>query len=356
MSRTSGYSLERSWGLQLPWSLSNDDEKFKKILIALLIAYLLVALPIIFIKVPELTRAEKEQLPPQLARIMLEKQELPAPKPIEPVKSEETKSDTKKPEAKVAVAKAEEKRVEEKRVAAKPAEKISAPVAITESQVQDDRQTKAVAQAREKASNSGLMQFKDDLADMRESLQDSAVETAETNIAAGNGSGSTSGPVDRSLISSGVSKGSGGVNTAAYSRDTGGTALSGRTATKVKSELADASKKAAGATASGGGNSDGAGGAARSEEEVRKMMQQHLNALHNIYNKALREDATLQGKVVVKMVIDPDGRIVDATIVSSELKNPELETKLLQRIKLITFSASRVLRTELNYTFNFMPQ
>lgn len=346
MSRASAY------GLELPWSLSNDDEKFKKILIVLLIVYLLIALPIIFIKLPELTRAEKEQLPPQLARIMLEKQELPAPKPIEPVKPEEIKPDAKKPEEN----KLEAKKPEERKLAARPAEKVSAPV--PDNAVKDSGQIKeaAVAQAREKATNSGLMQFKDDLMEMRESLQTSAVETAATNTTSGAVNAGTSGQVDRSLITSGVSKGSGGVNPAAYSRDTGGTALSGRAATKVKSGLAEAGKKAAGATAAGGGNSDGAGGAARSEEEVRSVMERHKSALLNIYNKALREDATLQGEVRVKLVIDPNGRIIDATIVSSALKNPELEAKLLQRIKLITFDPANVIRTTLNYSFNFVPQ
>jgi len=332
------------YGLQLPWSFSNEDATFKKILIALLVVYLLIALPVVLIKLPELTRAEKEQLPPQLARIMLEKQELPPPKPIEPAKVEEVNVDEKKPE---------EKKIEEKKRIEKPVEKTS--VTLTEKPIKDATQSKgeAVAKAREKASNSGLMQFKDDLMEMRETLKTSAVETAATNTTTNTGAAAQ---VDRSMITSGITKGSGGINTAAFSRDTGGTALSGRETTKVKSGLADAGKKAAGATASGGGNSDGAGGAARSEEEVRKVMEQHKGAIFNIYNKALRDDATLQGKVVVKMVIDPDGRVVDATIVSSELKSPELEAKLLQRIKLITFSAANVMRTTLNYSFDFLPQ
>lgn len=352
MSRASAY------GLELPWSLSNDDEKFKKILMVLLLVYLLVALPIIFIKVPELTRAEKEQLPPQLARIMLEKQELPTAKPIAPVEPEEAKETKEiKPEPKkTEEKKPETKIVEEKKTVTRPV--ASAAKSVAESPTQDSRQTTetAVAQAREKAGNSGLMQFKDDLMDMRESLQTSAVETAQTHTAAGATAAGTSGQVDRAIISSGVSKGSGGINPATYSRDTGGTALAGRTATKVKSGLAEASKKAAGATAAGGGNSDGAGGAARSEEEVRSVMERHKSALLNIYNKALRDDATLQGEVRVKLVIDPSGRIVEATIVSSALNNPELEAKLLQRIKLIAFDPANVVRTTLNYSFNFVPQ
>ena len=329
--------------LQLPWALSNDDERFKKILTVSLVVFFLLSIPVTLMKLPELTRAEKEQLPPQLARVMLEKQELPTPPPIEPPKVEEKKPEEKKPEVK----KPEEKVVE------RPPEK--APVKPSEKPVKDNSQgrSEAVNAARERAENSGLMEFKDDLMEMRETLQTSAVETAATTVTNSTG---PSNQVDRSMITSGVTKGSGGINTAAYSRDTGGVALSGRETTKVKSGLADAGKKAAGGTGVGGGNSDGAGGAARSEEEIRKTIEQHKGAIFSIYNRALRENAALQGKVVVKIVIDPSGSIIDATIVSSELKDPDLEAKLLQRIKLIKFSASNVARTTLNYSFDFLPQ
>ena len=325
--------------LLLPWSITNDDERFKKILVVFLIVYVLVTIPLLVIKLPELTRAEKEQLPPQLARVMLEKQELPPVKPIEPPKVEEKKIEEKKPE--------------EKKISVKPVEKNPV-TTINKSITKDPSKIKeeAVNHAREQAQ-AKMSSFKDDLMEMRETLQTTAVETAATNVTNSNGPAAQ---VDRSMITSGVSKGSGGINTAAYSRDTGGVALSGRENVKVKSGLADASKKAAGASGAGGGNSDGAGGAARSEEEVRKIMEQHKGAIFNIYNRALRENAALQGKVVVKMVIDPSGQIVEASIVSSELKDAELEAKLLQRIKLISFSASNVTRTTLNYSFDFLPQ
>lgn len=329
--------------LQLPWALSNDDERFKKILVVSLIIFFVLSLPVTLMKLPELTRAEKEQLPPQLARVMLEKQELPTPPPIEPPKVEKKQPEEKKPDVK----KPQEKVVE------RPPERM--PVKPSEKPVKNNSQgrSEAVVAARERAENSGLMEFKDDLMEMRETLQTSAVETASTTVT---NSADPSAQVDRSMITSGVTKGSGGINTAAYSRDTGGIALSGRETTKVKSGLADANKKAVGGTGVGGGNSDGAGGAARSEEEIRKIMEQHKGAIFSIYNRALRENAALQGKVVVKMVIDPSGAILEATIVSSELKDADLETKLLQRIKLIKFSTSSVARTTLNYSFDFLPQ
>lgn len=315
--------------LQLPWSSSiEDDQRFTKILVVSFVVLLVLSILVTLSKVPEITRAEKEKLPPQLARVVLEKKELPPPKPIEPPKVEE-----KKPEPKV-----EEKKPEP---VVKPPEPVKKPVTPPKA---------AREKAREQAANTGVMQFKDDLAEMREMMQTSAVETAATTVTNSTGEAAQ---LDRAMITSGAKTASGGINTAALSRDTGGTALSGRETTKVKSGLAEAGKKSTQATA---GNSNGAGGAARSEEEIRKIMEQHKGAIYSIYNRALRQNAALEGKMVVKIVIDPSGKIVEATLVSSELGDSDLEGKILQRIRLISFPASNVARTTINQTFDFLPQ
>lgn len=328
--------------LQLPWSITNEDERFNKFLLAGFVLFVLASLPITLMKLPELTRAEKAELPPQLARVMLEKQELPPPKVIEPPKVEE-----KKPE---------EKKLEEKKPIEKPIEKALPPSKtdkVVDHPKNPNASNEAVNRARDQAA-AQISTFKDDLMEMRETLQTSVVETASTQVT--NNSGPAA-QVDRSMINSGVTKGSGGINVGAYaSHDTGGVALSGRETTKVKSGLADASKKAQGATGTGGGNSNGSGGAARSEEELRKVMEQQKGPIYAIYLRALRENASLQGKVVVQMEIDPSGRVVDARILSSELKDPDLETKLLQRIKLISFTPANVEKTSFKYEIIFVPQ
>ena len=315
--------------LQLPWSSSlDDDRRYNKILAVCVAIMLAVSLVVTLVDLPEISRDEKEKLPPQLARVMLEKKELPPPKPVEPPKPEE-----KKPEPKP----------EEKKPEPKPVEKPKEPV-------KPPPKKEAVEKAREQAQNAGVMQFKDDLAEMREMLQTSAVETAATTVTNSTGEAAQ---VDRSMINSGAKVASGGINNATLSRDTGGTALSGRETTKVKSGLAEAGKKANQATA---GNSDGAGGVGRSDEEIRRVMAQHKGAIDIIYQRAVRQNAALQGKMVVKIVIDPNGRIVEASLVSSELGDKDLENKILNRIKLISFPASNVIRTTINQTFDFLPQ
>ena len=72
------------------------------------------------------------------------------------------------------------------------------------------------------------------------------------------------------------------------------------------------------------------------------MLERNKGALYAIYNRALREDASLQGKFVVEFTIAPNGSVTSCTQVSSELKNPELEQKLLARFRSMTFPAEDV--------------
>lgn len=320
--------------MQLPWSSSIlDDKRFQSILTVLAGIMLALSLIITIVEVPELTRAEKEELPPQLARVILEKKEIPPPPKVEP-KKEEKKPEEKKPEEK----KPEPKKEEPKPIPEKKPEPVKQPPKA------------AIERAKEQVAQTELAQFKDDLAEMREMMPTVELERTSTTQAVGQPQATQ---IDRAMITSGAKVASGGINTAQLSRDVGGVALSGRENTKVKSTLAENAKKAAVATT---GNSDGAGGAARDPREISRIMDQHKGAIYQIYNKALRQNATLQGKMVVKIVIDPSGKIVEATIVSSELKDAELESAILRRVRMITFPQSNVSRTTINQTFDFLPQ
>jgi protein TonB len=327
MRRGADMAIYLAPNLQLPWSSSEDDDnRYQRILRIALGVVIVLIIIVGIINVPEIPREEKEKLPPQLARVVLEKQELPPPPVIEPPKVEEKKPEEIKPE---------EKKPIEKKPEPKPVEKPPEPV-------------KTVERARENAKVSGLLQFQDDLMEMRDAIDTSAIENSN-NLARGE---ATAAQVDRSAVTSGMTGTSGGINNAALSRDTGGVALSGRETTQVKSELASATRKAA---ETGTGN--GEGGKTRSEEEMSKVMDQHKGAIFQIYNRALRQNAALQGRVVMNIIIEPSGQVTDVAIVTSELKDPELEAALIRRIKMITFPASgTVIRTTLRQTFDFLPQ
>lgn len=93
----------------------------------------------------------------------------------------------------------------------------------------------------------------------------------------------------------------------------------------------------------------------RADAEIRKTIDRNKGAIFAIYNRALRSQPQLRGKLAIKMVIAPDGSIVSATLVASDLGDTELENRLLTRIRMITFGAANVAATTLNYSFEFLP-
>jgi outer membrane biosynthesis protein TonB len=274
--------------------------------------------------VPELEREVQEALPPQLAQIVLEKKELPKLPPV--IKKPEPEKIEQPP-------KPVEKKIEE------PVKPVAEKVVPPKAEPSAERQRQ---QARDKAAVSGLLQFQDELADLRDEMDVARLKNAGLTRSEARAS-----KVDRSVITGRSSKTSGGISSAALSQDTGGAALSGRETTQVSSELAT--------TVARTRASNVAKLSGRSDEEIRKVMDRNKGAIFSIYNRALRKDPALAGKMTVQMVIEPSGQISAISVLASELNDPSLEQKLLARIRMIAFEARSVITTTLNYSFDFLP-
>jgi len=301
---------------ELPWTVPEDEqERYRKILKRALILFLLLALVMPFLPVPQISRERTEELPPRLAKLLLERQALPPPPVVKAPLPEVKQPDAKKPEP---AKKAEPKKPE-----------------------------KSVEAARAKAQRSGLLAFKEDLADLRTNSTTSKLEKAQ--LAKGPAVGSAPERAsERALITSNAAGGSGGINTAKLSRDTGGGGLGGRSTTQVTS--------AVGAGSGGGGvQRGGSGKAGRSLEEIKLVFDRNKGAIYSIYNRALREDPSLQGKVVLKLTIAASGQVLDCKIVSSELRSPELERKLAARIRQFDFGTRNVDTMVVTYPIDFLP-
>ncbi|HEV7914644.1 MAG TPA: AgmX/PglI C-terminal domain-containing protein, partial [Albitalea sp.] len=229
--------------------------------------------------------------------------------------------------------------------------------------------------ARRKAAGVGLLAMKDQLAELRGAPV--AVQLKQdikqgpgvgTGTGVGVGAGNEAGIPVRSMITSNAAGGSGGINTAAYSRNTGGGGLAGRATTLVEGVAGGGGGGGAGG-GGGGGKGAGTGGpgaggslhkghsgkASRSIEEIKLVFERNKGSIYAIYNRALREDPSLQGKVVLELKIAPSGAIVDLRIVSSELKASELESKLLARIRQFDFGAKDVDQMVVTWPVDFLP-
>ena len=133
------------------------------------------------------------------------------------------------------------------------------------------------------------------------------------------------------------------------SRNTGGTGIAGRSTTRVESQLDDI------APAGGARRTGTSGKASRSREEIELVFDKNKGAIFSLYNRALRNDPTLEGKLVLRLTIAPNGTVTFCEIVSSELNDPDLESKLVARIKLFRFEAKDVEAITTTKPIDFFP-
>ena len=347
----------------LPWAASpEDDARFNRVLRWVLIAATILCLLMLFYPPPKVDRTAPQELPPRLAKLMLEKE--PAAPPPPPVVKPATPKDLK-PEPST-----------NKPDPAKPDPPKAATVPEARRPV-PGKPPGEIDLARRKAAGVGLLAMKDQLAELRGAPV--AVQLKQdikqgpgvgTGVGVGVGAGTEAGLPARSMITSNAAGGSGGINTAAYSRNTGGGGLAGRATTLVEGVAGGGGGGGPGGggvrggKGGGDGTGTGAGGqlqrggsgkASRSIEEIKLVFERNKGSIYAIYNRALREDPALQGKVVVELKISPSGGVIDCRVLSSELKTPELEGKLLARIRQFDFGAKDVDQMVVTWPVDFLP-
>jgi TonB family protein len=85
------------------------------------------------------------------------------------------------------------------------------------------------------------------------------------------------------------------------------------------------------------------------------VFDQNKGAIYALYNRALRSNPALQGKLVLKLTIEPSGQVSDVQVVSSELGDDELERKLVQRIRMFSFLSKDVPPVTTTKPIDFFP-
>lgn len=349
----------------LAWAdVPEDDARCRRILNTVLAAVALVCIALLLSPKPVLDRAQPPEVPARLAKLLVEKAQTP---PVKPKPEPTPRTEAEKPN--------------EPKAPTLPKAPLmkGAPVPEARNPVAD-RPPGEVAAARRKAAGVGLLAMKDELGalhsvpaavQLRQDIKPGA--GVGTGSGPGVGAGTDAGIPERNMITSNAAGGSGGINTAAYSRNTGGGGLAGRSTTLVEGVIGGGGgggyggggQGGKGNTLGGGGNGTasaggsvqrgGSGKASRSLEDVRLVFERNKGSIYAIYNRALREDPALQGKVVVELKIAPSGEVTDCRIVSTELKTPELERKLLARIQQFDFGAKQVDVMVVTYPLDFLP-
>jgi TonB family protein len=305
----------------LPWVEAGEDRFFKWLASILVILFLLAGVYINTIILPEIERRELSDVAPRLAQLIVEKKKIPPPPPPAPkkeIEKPEPEKEVKKPEEKPEV-KPEKKPTPEQRRAA----------------------------AKQKAQKSGLMAMQDDLADLRESFDFSDIGDLPQQKT---GKQAVSTVSTSDFLTARASKGSGGITTDTLNRSLTGSELAQRQTSRVTSNIESDSKLAKAGSRSGSSRKG-----QRSEAEIERVFQQNKGSIFSIYNRELRKDPSLQGKVVVELTIDANGVVTNVIILSSELDNERLEKRLLSRIKSFKFVSKQVPVFTVKYPIEFLP-
>jgi len=287
---------------ELPWGLGEESErKFVKLLRILLIIATVLAILIYLLPQPDRTKVKPEDLSERVVQLIVEK---PPPPPPPPPPEPEEKPTPEKP-----------KPVDTPKPTEKPKPNLRKQMAVF-----------------------------DDLAELREQpldLQDPQMKTPVEDARS-----------ERNLITSAAGRTSGGINTANQARGFGGGAGAIGTHTTTQVQHGSGLDPNAGGKVQRTGNS---GKSSRAREEVEIVFDRNKGALYALYGRALRDQPELQGKLVLEFTIAPSGEITMCRVVSSELKDPELEKKIVARVRLIRFKPADVEPLTVSKPIDFFP-
>ncbi|MDY6918773.1 MAG: AgmX/PglI C-terminal domain-containing protein [Pseudomonadota bacterium] len=299
----------------LPWDRAAEEEKlFRKMVMVFFVIFLIMVLVIPNIPVPEKQREQVERVPPRLAKLVMEKRQPPPPPPPPP--KEEKKEEEVKEEPKKEEPKKEEPKPEEK--------------------------PKPTAKERAKAA---IAVF-DDLSDLRDTNDLADLKTEQQSV---NATGAQQEQTRRNLVGNMAAGGSGGVSTSRASSGGGGSGnLAGVQTTSVESQIADPA-----AEQQKRRSADGK--ARRSTEDIQLVFDRHKGAIYSLYRRALRKNPALEGTVVLRLEIQPNGEVTRCEVVSSELNDPDLERKIVLRVQRINFGDKNVEVWRDTYPISFIP-
>lgn len=323
------------------WGAGNEDQRFRRIWITTCFVFLVLSLIVPLMHVPKLTYYQKQAAPPRVAQLMLQQPKAAKPKPEAKAPAPSTPKPKPKPVHKAKAKPTPKPHHARPKTAPKPhhhgAKHAKPSHAVTHQ--------KKVQAARRKAQHSGLLAAGNQLSSLRNNPAASHLN-ARQHLSK-NGAQPSSGN-QPSAIDSEVDNGSGGISTGHTGHNIGPREqLPGHHSERV-------------ATASGASHrhphAHGSGHAkVRSDKEIQAVFDRNKGALYNLYNRALRRNPTLQGKLVLKLTIASSGRVTHLSIVSSQLGDPALAQKIKTRVSLFNFGAKNVPKVTIVYPLTFVP-
>ena len=343
----------------MPWTREAESEKrFRRaVLVALLVCFICGAVfQMISVPIPDRSVAVVE-IPERLAKLVKNEPPKPVaqPKPVNKPPQEEIKTAQETTQPKPEPAKPE-KPSKEAGGSPKPAQVAKA-----------GGGGGGKAAARKKAERVGVLAFKNTFKDL---MAETPVAKLGTEARVTKGSPRVAGQAvaQRSLVAMQAKGGSsGGIAYAAVSRNVGygnvdrlggggiGKGGGGGTGNgigygsgPVESAIADIAESARPL-------SDGPG-AGRTDEEIQIVFDRYKATLYRIYNRELRKDPTLRGKILLRLSIETSGEVSMCKVESTDLGSPELVAMIVERIRRFNFGPKEgVPKMTILYPIDFLP-
>jgi outer membrane biosynthesis protein TonB len=198
------------------------------------------------------------------------------------------------------------------------------------------------------APEQGLLAFREKL----ESFKDVPV-VAHLGAQARINSDNSARQPERSMLTTNAPGSSGGIKLAALSRNFGPGggaergAIQGAALTRASSNI--------NAIAPADRPLSGGPGLSRTDEEIQIVFDRYKAALYRLYNRELRKDPTLQGKMILRLTIEPDGTVSFCQLQSTDMNAPELSAQVVDRVKTFNFGAKEVPAITIVYPIDFLP-
>ncbi len=213
----------------------------------------------------------------------------------------------------------------------------------------------AEVQPQQKVGNAGILAFREKLA----SIAQDKVATrlgADARLSDADAVGK---PSPRSMLTTNAPGSSGGINVASLSRGVGGAGGAGGGGGSGGIQGLPVGHATSSIASIGGGDrplAHGGPGPSRTDEEIQIVFDRYKASFYRLYNRALRNDPTLKGQMVLRLTIEPDGSVSMCALQSTDMDAPDLATQVVGRVRTINFGAKDgVPAVTIVYPIDFLP-
>ena len=336
----------------MPWTKEAESERqFRRAVLVAMLVCIIFGTLIPMVRVPILDRSvEVVEIPERLA--MLVKKEPPKPVPVPRPEPKKAQEETPKP-------------VDATKPKTEKAEKSPKGGGGPKPKSTEYAGGGGSAAARKKAESVGVLAFKNAFADL---MDETPVAKLGTEARLRKGSPRVAGQAvaQRSLVALQAKGGSsGGISNARVSRNLG---------------YGNVDRLGGGGIGRGGGYGNGNGvgfgrvesniagrgedarplsdgpGPGRTDEEIQIVFDRYKATLYRIYNKELRKDPTLRGKILLRISIESGGEVSMCKVESTDLGSPVLVEQIVARIMRFNFgSKDGVPKLTILYPIDFLP-